>query len=582
MTRRNLISLASAAPAALAAPQTYTLGPDSQRQPGVPKGAVTKHTFTSQDVFPGTVRDYWIYAPAQYDASKPACCMIFQDGHNYIPEDGLLRGPVVLDNLIHQGHMPVTIGLFVSPGVLPALSPGQQNRYNRSYEYDNLSPNYGQFLLRELIPEVRKLYNLSENPDDWGIGGQSSGAICAFVAAWHHPERFRRVLSFIGSYTNLRGGHNLATLIRKMEPKPLRVYLQDGSNDLDIYAGSWWISNQDLHAALKFAGYDTTFVAGTGEHNMQHGGAVLPDALRWLWRNHGTPIRKPVGTPQSDRFFAATLVDLKTEWQEVSGNHKFTEGPAVAPDGNVFFTDVPADKIWKIDHASGRVTLFRDNSGRANGMMFGPDGRLYVCQNGARRIVSYGMDGSEKVLAENVTSNDLCVTAKGDVYFTDPPNRKVWLIDAKGNLREVISQGLEFPNGVVTSPDHALLIVADMRNKWVWSYQIQPDGSVKNGQPFYRMEVWDENSQSGADGMTTDSEGYLYVATRLGLQVCDQPGRVVAILSKPHAGSLSNAVFAGPNLDTIYVTAGDRVFRRPSLRRGVWPWKPVKPPQPRL
>ncbi len=577
MTRRNLISLA---PAALAAQEVYKHGADSMRQSGVPQGEVTKFEYRAKEIFPGTVRDYWVYVPAQYKPDKAACVMVFQDGQGYIADDGNLRGPLVLDNLIHKGDMPPTIGIFVSPGVMPPLNPQQQTRYNRSYEYDNLGNQYGQFLLRELIPEVKKQWNLSGDPNDWALCGQSSGGICAFVTAWHYPEHFRRVVSFIGSYTNLRGGHNIASIVRKSEPKPLRVFLQDGSNDNNIYAGSWWIGNQDVHAALDFCGYDTKFVTGTESHNMKHGGPILPDAIRWVWRGYGQPIPKPTG--KGDRFFVNQIVDIKSDWEEVSGNHKFTEGPAVAPDGNVFFTDVPGEKIWKIDHATGKASLFRDNTGRANGLMFGADGRLYACQGGAKRIVSFGMDGSEKVLAENVTSNDLCLTAKGDVYFTDPPEKKVWHIDPQGNRKAVVTQGLEFPNGVVTSPDYGLLLVADMRNKWIWSYQIQADGSVANGEPFYRMEVWDENSQSGADGMTTDSEGYLYVASRLGLQVCDQPGRVVAVISKPHSGSLSNVVFGGPDLNTLYVTAGDRVFRRPAIRRGVWPWKPVMPPKPGL
>jgi gluconolactonase len=569
------------APAAVAAAQeVYQLGKDSQIQPGVPRGTVTKYSFTSPAIYPGTVRDYWIYVPAQYDASKPACAMVYQDGQFFIGDDGNIRAPLVMDNLIHQKRMPVTVGILVSPGVLPALDPSQQNRYNRSYEYDNISDRYSRFLIEELLPEVSKTVNLSNDPNDWAICGLSSGGICAFNAAWHRPDRFRRVVSFIGSYVNLRGGHNLATAIRKMEPKPLRVFLQDGSNDNNIYAGSWWISNQDMNASLEFCGYDVKFVTGTEAHNMKHGAAVLPEAFEWVWRDHGQPIAKPRG--KNERFFFNQFVDPGSEWQPVSANHKFTEGPAVAPNGDVYFTDVPGEKIWKIEHASAKVSLFRDNSGRANGMMFGPDGRLYVCQGGPKRIVSYGMDGTEKVLAEDITSNDLCVTAKGDVYVTDPPTKKVWLIAANGNRREVITEGIEFPNGVIASPDHAQLYVADMRNKWVWAYQIQQDGSLKHGQPFCRMELWDENSQSGADGMTVDSEGFLYVATRLGLQICDQPGRVVAILSKPHAGALSNAVFGGPQLDTIYATAGDRVFRRVVKRRGVWPWKGVKPPQPRL
>jgi sugar lactone lactonase YvrE len=212
--------------------------------------------------------------------------------------------------------------------------------------------------------------------------------------------------------------------------------------------------------------------------------------------------------------------------------------------------------------------------------MVGPDGRLYACQNGRKRIVAYADDGTESVIAEGVESNDLAITARGEIYATDPANKRVWFIDARGGKR-IVHEGIRTPNGVVLSPDQALLMVADSAERWVWSFQIQPDGSLANAQPFYRLEIGEEFT-SGADGMAVDSEGHLYVATREGLQICDQPGRVVAILNKPQRGPLSNVVFGGADLKTLYVTAGDKVFRRRLRRQGVAPWAPVKPPVPRL
>lgn len=185
------------------------------------------------------------------------------------------------------------------------------------------------------------------------------------------------------------------------------------------------------------------------------------------------------------------------------------------------------------------------------------------------------------MIADGVTSNDLVVTAKGTIYFTDPPKKSVWFVDAQRNKR-VVHEGIEFPNGVILSPDQSLLMVADYRGNRVWSFQIQADGSLANGQPFYKLEVPDDSVASGADGMTIDAEGFLYAATRIGVQICDQPGRVVGIVNKPHGGALANAVFAGKDLSWLYVTAGDRVYRRHTLRTGVWPWQAVKLPQPRL
>jgi len=579
MSTLRIVTLVIGASAAVLA-QPYRLGPDHERQPSVPQGSVSKHTWTSTRLYPGTVRDYFVYVPAQYKAGTAAAVMIFQDGAGMVGEQGRFRVPIVFDNLIHQGSMPVTIGIFINPGVMPAANPNAQGRYNRSYEYDALGDRYARFLIEEILPEVAKQYTLTTDPNLRALAGSSSGGIAAFTAAWNRPDAFRRVLSFIGSYTDLRGGHSYPELVRKTEPKPLRIYQQDGSADQNIYAGNWWIANQELASALEFAGYDHTFVTGTEGHNGTHGSAILPDALRWLWRDWTVPI-VAAHTSGGERHIVADILAPGQGWELVSQGHKFTEGPAVDKQGNVFFTDIPNNRIHKIA-TDGKVTVFKEDSGAANGLMFGPDGRLYACQNGRKRIVAYSVDGAESVIAEGLESNDLVVNAKGEMWVTDPPGKRVWFIDAKGNKRIVLDKGFEFPNGVILSPDHTLLMVADSRAKWVWSFQVQPDGSLLNGQPFHRLETWDQDSTTSADGMTVDSEGFLYVTTRTGLQICDQPGRVNAILNKPHAGPLSNVVFGGPNLDTIYVTAGDRVYKRQIRRKGVWPWQPVKPPQPRL
>lgn len=581
MKRRHFLSSLSAA-GALAAPQSgdsipdYKLGLDSQRQDGVPKGTVTQHTWTSK-IFPGTVRDYWIYVPAQYKSDKPVCVMVVQDGGGWVREDGGIRATVVMDNLIHRAEMPVTIGIFINPGVLPARSETHQARYNRSFEYDALGDRYARFLIEEILPEVSKSYNLSTDPNDRSIAGASSGASCAFTVAWNRPDQFRRVISWIGSYTNLRGAESYPDQIRKTEPKPIRIFMQDGKRDLNNYAGSWVIANQDVAAAFEFAGYDVEFVVGEEAHNSKHGASILPDTLRWIWRDYPQPIAKPSG----GRQFLANVLDRESEWQMVSQGHRFTEGPAVDSNGNVFFSDIPNNRVHKIG-VDDKVSIFREDTGGTNGLMFGPDGRLYGCQNGRRRIVAWTMEGKETVLADDVNSNDLCVTARNEVYFSDPPGKKVWFIDVSGNKRVVIDKGIEFPNGVRLSPDQSLLLAVDYRSRWVWSFQVQPDGSVDNGEPFHRLEAMEESTLVAGDGMTLDTEGYLYVATRLGVQVCDQPGRVNGVIGRPQPSALSNVVFGGPKLDWLFATAGDKVFKRHMRRTGSVSWKLVKPPQPRL
>ncbi len=262
----------------------YQLGPDSKRTEGVPQGKVTKHHWTSR-VFPGTERDYWVYVPAQYTGDEPAAVMVFQDGAAYVDETKSFRVPIVFDNLIAAGKMPVTIGIFINPGTIPPATPGGKPRANRSFEYDSLSPQYADFLAREILPEVGKSYKLTDQASQRAICGISSGGICAWTVAWERPDLFSKVLSHVGSFTNIRGGHVYPALIRKTERKPIRVFLQDGSGDLDNAHGNWPLANQQMAAALKYACYDYRFEYGDGGHNGKHGGAILPESLEWLWRD---------------------------------------------------------------------------------------------------------------------------------------------------------------------------------------------------------------------------------------------------------------------------------------------------------
>jgi enterochelin esterase family protein len=271
----------------LGADADYTLGPDSQPNPAVPKGEVKTFTFADSKIFPGTTREWSIYIPKQYDAAKPACAMVFFDGPGYAKADGQFRVPVVFDNLIAKKDMPVTVAIFIAPGTIPAAEPGQKPRSNRSYEYDSLGDLNARFLTEEILPLVKQHVKLTEDPAGRGLCGLSSSGIAAFTVAWERPQSFGKVVSFIGSFTNIRGGYVYPGLIRKTKaaPKPIRVFLQDGSNDLDNLHGNWPLSNQQMASALKFAGYDYKFEFGTGGHSGRHGGAILPDALRWLWRD---------------------------------------------------------------------------------------------------------------------------------------------------------------------------------------------------------------------------------------------------------------------------------------------------------
>lgn len=260
----------------------YQLGPNSKRQQGVPKGVVTKFEWKSS-VY-NNFREYYVYVPAQYDSAKPAALMVFQDGHAYVSDSGDQRVCIIYDNLIYQKRLPVTICIFVNPGHVSKDYPANRFRAsNRAEEYDVLNDTYASMLMDEIIPEVEKKYNINKDPSMHGIGGLSSGAICAFTAAWEHPEYFSKVLSQIGSYTNIRGGNNYPSIIRKHKRKNIKIFMQDGVNDLDNEHGNWWLANLEMEAALKYKGYEFKFVKGTGTHSGRHGGSIMPEALIFLW-----------------------------------------------------------------------------------------------------------------------------------------------------------------------------------------------------------------------------------------------------------------------------------------------------------
>lgn len=288
----------------------YPLGPDSLPQDDVPEGRLEGPFLFHSKIIADTVRKYWVYVPAQYTGDKPAAVLVFQDGARAINPNGVLRVPQVLENLIAKKQIPVTIGIFITPGQRGSEFPeeiGTGNPNNRDREYDVLSDDYARFLIDEMLPEVGQKYNLSTDPAERAIGGASSGAICAFTVAWHRPDAFRNVLSMIGSFTNIHGGHVYPDLVREAEKKPIRIFLQDGVNDLrrpDDLQRDWHVQNQKMVAALKEKEYDMAHVFGVGGHSDDHGGAMLPHMLRWIWRDH-----PDVAPPEIDLVEAAAALE---------------------------------------------------------------------------------------------------------------------------------------------------------------------------------------------------------------------------------------------------------------------------------
>lgn len=552
-------------------PAQYAPGPDSMPQPGVPKGEVLQRSFEASRIFPGTYRDYWIYVPAQYRPDKPACLYVNQDGIQW-------QAPVVFDNLIAKGEMPVTIGVFVMHGRVRAADPAQaEDRYNRSLEYDGLGDRYARFLVDELLPEVERQtasdgrrLRISKRPEDRAIGGSSSGAVCAFTAAWERPDQFSRVFSAIGTYVGLRGADRYPTLIRKYEPKPLRIFLQDGSSDLNIYAGDWWMANQMMLRALQFAGYEVKHEWGEGGHSGQHGTALFPDAMRWLWK--GWPAAP--GGSGSGNDYLRTLLKPGEGWRQAAGAAPLPRGLASAGDRGVEYLD-RAGRLCT--PAGSRPADF------AKGVLdFAPapgGGRLLLLPNGLYRHPASG--GSPLLVSPRAKGDVLTVNHRGTAFVAAPELLRS--VDSEGRVRE-FRTSVKNPGGVALSPDQTFLYLTDRDSHWIYSFQVAADGSLAHGQQYGWLHLPDEEGRSEAGGMAVDREGRLYVATNLGVQVLDQPGRVHAILPLPDRVPAVDLHFGGGRGGVLYVTGQDgRLFSRELNTTGLESSaEPKRPPRPGL
>ncbi len=571
--------------------QGFKASPDHEPQAGTPRGEVIPMPAWKSQVFAGTVRDWSVYVPAQYRAESPAALMVFQDGHDYAALKGNWRVPTVFDNLIHRGEMPVTIAVFINPGHDAAQGEAYRDvkwrASNRSLEYDSLGDRYARFLVDEIIPELKKRWTISDDPEQRAIAGASSGGICSFTVAWERPDQFRKVLSTIGSFVNLRGGDIYPSLIRKTERQPLRVYLEDTSGDLDNKFGNWPLANQEMHRALRYMGYDVRFDYAEGyAHNSQHGGSLFPDALRWLWRKDRPA---PATSTKQDLGGDLTLLKLLIEgqgWELVADQLGFADGACADAAGNFYFSDLKANQIVRIGLDGNRQKLLDRG---ASGLEFGPDGRLYACLPKDKQVVAFDLasGGRATVLADNVQPNDLVVTRRGHVYFTQTGKQEVVWIDPRSGTTRVVDQGITAPNGIALSPDQSTLMVSDYRGPSAWLFRIAADGGLEGKAPtmslrlpidakgdFKFNEPPPRLKASGGDGSTSDEQGRFYVTSALGVQVFDAGGRECGLLPKwliaPHAMDkpLASCVLAGPELAYLYVTLGDRVFRRHVQAKG--------------
>ncbi len=449
----------------------------------IPKGEVLKFYLNNSKLYPGTSRAYWIYIPKQYKAEKPACLYVCMDEIKF-------NAPAVFDSLIATKEMPVTIGVFIQSGTI-LDQDSSIIRYNRTNEFDNMNDRFARFIEEEILPEVKKQkasdgrpINISANGNDHAIAGGSSGAICAFTAAWHRPDLFSRVFSTIGTYVGMRGGDQYPVLIRKTEPKAIRIYLQD--NDKDTWNplfGDWYKANLDMEAALSFAGFEVNHKWNEGGHDTHPADAIFADAMKWLWKGWPETVKK--GNSENDLLKKILLPNEL--WQEVDPKSSYTKTPT-----------------------SKNIVL--------------PNSDLYNLQDG---VITFKSKGKSVV------------------------------VDKDAGLG----------NTFAISPDKKQLVVSARHSHWLYNYIIQADGTLKHKQKLYWLHNPGNEDEMEIGSLAFDRNGNLYVASSLGVQICDQNGRVRGILSLP-AGAVMDLWFGKANLDTLFVICGGKTLKRKLNTKG--------------
>lgn len=533
--------------------------PATVRNENVPVGEVLKRSFDSSEIYPMTTRDYWIYVPVSYDASQPACLFVCLDGITY-------NAPTVFDNLIASGQMPVTIGVFVNPGVVRDAAGGVI-RYNRSNEFDRTDGTFARFLIEELLPEVERQttadgrpIRLSTDPNDCAIAGSSSGGICAFSAAWARPDHFGRVFSAVGTYVSMRGGNEYQAVIRKTEPKPLRIFLQDGLYDVwNGIFGDWYEANILVESALNFSGYEVAHTWGRGGHSNTHADRIFPDVMRWLWKGWSRPIQ--AGRSQND-MLAAILSD-EGGWSHIEGVK--VADKLFAFGDRVVFTD--GDEVRDVE---GNMLLRL----KAGEHLVGADREALYLSNVKGEILRAVGAKRTKIASSQNNVQQLISTDQLNRYFISDGSL-VHL--APNGQMTVVNDGLPCGTALAIYPDHRLLICNEPHTRWLLSYVVGEDGVPVAGQRFYWLHntTGDDSQQVGQ--MTFDEGGNLYVATTMGVQVCDQNGRVRAILPLPDSAPIRSLAFVGTKL--YVVNDRGEVYVRELKVAGVQSWQTATSPK---
>lgn len=539
-------------------PPAFPLAPESEKRlPGVEAGETLAFDWNTSKLFPGTQRTVTVYVPRAYDGRSPACLAVFQD-------KGGFQFETVFDNLIHSGEMPVTIAVTVPPGAVKGAVDPTGTRHNRTFEYDSPGDRYLRFLLEEILPAVEGLrtadgrpLRLSRKGSDRMIAGGSSGAAAAFNAAWARPEEFSRVFSAIGSYTGLRGSYVYPVMVQKTEPKPLRLFLQSGTNDMWTAFGDWWSANNAMVRALTFAGYEFQHEFGEGRHSPDHGTALFPRAMRFLWKDWPEPVK--AGDKSRNHVLRQTLFQ----------DRRWTAHPSTFP--NATRLRANAEGIVFVSTAKGVVRLHDASSLLVENAVlwgFSRDGLSRIQSVSSGAIVRAFPEGKTERLAPSLPVQALVVAASNDVYAAD--GNKIWRLRA-GKDPVCVDEGPVDATGLAITGDGNWLAAFERGTTRGFSYQIGTDGSLNYKQTFYVLHKLDADDHAGTRDATSEVSkfGYVYVATALGVQICDANGRTGAILPLPYGVAAESVCFGGKDFQTLYVLGSDgRIYLRPMQNPG--------------
>lgn len=535
------------------------------------KGETIVFSIADSPIYPGTVNEITVYVPSSYTGEAPACL--------YVRLDKLGDEPQVYENLIARHEVPMTILVGIAPGTLWRDQAAKTIfRYNRTYEFDSTNDNFPRFLETEVLPAIERRstskgipIQISPRARDRAIGGASTGGVGAFTVAWRRPDLFSRVFSTIGTFVAMRGGDEYPSLIRKTEPKPIRIFLEDGDYDAwNPLFGSWYLNNLNMDAALRFAGYDEAHLWGHHGHDGRLSNAIMPAVMRWLWR--GWPGSVAAGTSSND-LLKAVLVPAEG-WQACGDEYRSARALAADRQGGLAIAD--AGGVAWLDAAGERVAR-RTDLGEVHGLAFTADGTLYASAPRSGAIVAFAATGEVHTVAKSVRVEKLAVDARGVCYATEPgthsdePSRIV-AIGSKGGLIE-LDRGISSASGLAVSPDGFLLLAAEPTSQWIYSFA-KSDRGLAAKQRYFWLHTADIPNSSGATELAYDTQGDLWVASEIGIQVCDRNGRVRAILPFPTARPVTALCFGGPKFDTVYATDGRRLFRRKLAVRGYLPWMP--------